>query len=305
MLSETLMGCPVSTPINKDFHPWRTSSSLGHREPLGSRARALSRYVRSLFHLSVSAFEGAHVTLDDLARLVATPPIEYRPELRWWLAEGLHTDQTPRLRDRHRSPPGVRRLGIPRHGRGRGRPLPVRLGFGGVGARPQIVVEETTKRGMSVSFTSGTNWSNANLPTITPERPAAAKELNFVFEDLQAGTARTGPLPRIDLDQEPPPAAASRPTANGSLMRRRTDSAGCGTGKTTGGKTSACKTSVGDFGRQLGRRRNPDDCRGPRTRLPDPRGETNHRDHPDRGRYRPARGLEGHPSGGPGNLRHW
>lgn len=36
------------------------------------------------------------MTLDDLAPLVATPPIECRPELRWWLAEGLHTDETLR-----------------------------------------------------------------------------------------------------------------------------------------------------------------------------------------------------------------
>ena len=48
----------------------------------------------------------------------------------------------------------------------------------------QIVVEETTKRNMSVSFTSGTNWSNANLPTIDADHPAAAKELDVVSEDL-------------------------------------------------------------------------------------------------------------------------
>jgi hypothetical protein len=32
--------------------------------------------------------------MDDLIRLINDPPIEYRPELRWWLAEGLHTDET-------------------------------------------------------------------------------------------------------------------------------------------------------------------------------------------------------------------
>ncbi|MBD0324460.1 MAG: hypothetical protein ICV72_13900, partial [Aldersonia sp.] len=63
----------------------------------------------------------------------------------------------------------------------------------------QIVVEETTKRNMSVSFTSGTNWSNANLPTIDPEHPAAAKELNVTIEDLPGGTSRSGALPRVDL----------------------------------------------------------------------------------------------------------
>ncbi len=67
----------------------------------------------------------------------------------------------------------------------------------------QIVVEETTRRNMSVSFTSGTNWSNANLPTIDPDHPAAAKELDLVSEDLPGGTSRSGALPRIDLAAEP------------------------------------------------------------------------------------------------------
>ena len=143
------------------------------------------------------------MTMDDLIALLKSPPIEYRPELRWWLAEGLHTDKTLRyeIDTAHR------------------------LGFGGMeflamdesnidharygwGAEEwvhdsQIVVEETTKRNMSVSFTSGTNWSNANLPTIDPDHPAAAKELDLVSEDLQAGTSRSGVLPRIDLTAQP------------------------------------------------------------------------------------------------------
>ena len=143
------------------------------------------------------------MTMDDVVRLLANPPIEYRPELRWWLAEGLHTDETLRFEidTAHR------------------------LGFGGMeflamderavdharygwGAEEwvhdsQIVVEETTRRNMSVSFTSGTNWSNANLPTIDPDHPAAAKELDLVSEDLPPGTSRSGALPRIDLTAEP------------------------------------------------------------------------------------------------------
>ena len=115
------------------------------------------------------------MSIDDLARRLQDPGIEFRPEVRWWLAEGLHTDETLRyeIEAAHR------------------------LGFGGTeflamdegaidhtrygwGAEEwvhdsQIVVEETTARGMAVSFTSGTNWSNANLPTIDPDHPAAAK----------------------------------------------------------------------------------------------------------------------------------
>ena len=139
------------------------------------------------------------MSIEAIARLVASPAIEYRPEVRWWLAEGLHTDQT------------LRREIEAAH----------RLGFGGMeflamdeaaidhsrygwGSEEwvhdsQIVVEETTARGMAVSFTSGTNWSNANLPTIDPDHPAAAQELNVVGETLAGGTARRGPLPRVDL----------------------------------------------------------------------------------------------------------
>lgn len=143
--------------------------------------------------------------LSRLSELVSQPAIEYRPEVRWWLAEGLHTDETLRheVAEAHR------------------------LGFGGMeflamdeagvdhsrygwGAEEwthdsHIVVEETTKRGMAVSFTSGTNWSNANTPTITPDELAAAQELDVVIEELAAGESRSGALPRIDLDAPLPP----------------------------------------------------------------------------------------------------
>src|SRR5919112_1559788 len=140
------------------------------------------------------------MSVDDLARLIAEPGIEFRPELRWWLAEGLHTDETLR----------------------REIDAAYRMGFGGMeflamdeeaidhsrygwGAEEwvhdsQIVVEETTKRNMSVSFTSGTNWSNANLPTIDADHPAAAQELDVVSEGVAGGSSRRGALPRVDLD---------------------------------------------------------------------------------------------------------
>lgn len=139
--------------------------------------------------------------LDRHREALRHPPIEFRPELRWWLAEGLHTDRTLRFEI----------------------DAAHRLGFGGMeflamdeqaidharygwGSEEwvhdsQIVVEETTARGMSVSFTSGTNWSNANLPTIDPDHPAAARELNVVVEDV-AGAGRSGALPRIVLDAQ-------------------------------------------------------------------------------------------------------
>ena len=158
------------------------------------------------------------MSIDDLARRLQDPGIEFRPEVRWWLAEGLHTDETLRyeIEAAHR------------------------LGFGGTeflamdegaidhtrygwGAEEwvhdsQIVVEETTARGMAVSFTSGTNWSNANLPTIDPDHPAAAKELDVVVETLAGGASRTGALPRIDL--EAPPAESVIPGHRGVIREQ-------------------------------------------------------------------------------------
>ena len=125
------------------------------------------------------------MTMDDLARLIANPPSSTVPSC----AGGSPRGCTP-----------TRRCGYEID-------TAHRLGFGGMeflamdegdidhsrygwGAEEwvhdsQIVVEETTKRNMSVSFTSGTNWSNANLPTIDPDHPAAAKELDVVSEDLR------------------------------------------------------------------------------------------------------------------------
>ena len=127
------------------------------------------------------------------------PGSEYRPYIRWWLAEGLHTDETLKME--------IEQLD--------------RTGFGGVeflameepGADSKLygwgseewvhdthtIVRETTEHGMAVSMTSGTNWSNANLITITPDDDAASKELDFAVEELAAGASRSGPLARAEL----------------------------------------------------------------------------------------------------------
>ncbi|HEY0238388.1 MAG TPA: glycosyl hydrolase [Friedmanniella sp.] len=136
---------------------------------------------------------------DEFEQLIQDPPIEYRPELRWWLAEGLHTDATLRseVEAAHRLGFG----GMEFLAMDEGAIDHARYGWGSEEwvHDSQIVVEETTRRNMSVSFTSGTNWSNANLPTIDADHPAAAQELDVVVEDLAGGSTRNGALPRIDL----------------------------------------------------------------------------------------------------------
>src|SRR5215203_2377925 len=44
---------------------------------------------------------------------------------------------------------------------------------------------------------------DANLPTIDPDHPAAAKELDVAIEDLPAGASRDGALIRVDPNVRP------------------------------------------------------------------------------------------------------
>lgn len=122
------------------------------------------------------------------------PGIEYWPEVRWWLAEGSHTDETLRNEIQMLYNFGfgaVEFLAMPDNG--------VDTTLYGWGAEEwihdtRIVLEEVTKRGMGASMTSGANWSNANLPTISPDDKASSKELDFTCETIQAGQQRTGEL---------------------------------------------------------------------------------------------------------------
>ena len=103
------------------------------------------------------------------------PDVEFRPEVRWWLAEGFHTDQTLKndISMIYDSGFGaVEFLAMDEPG--------ADSSLYGWGSEEWVhdshtVMREATDRNMGVSMTSGTNWSNANLITITPDDKAAAK----------------------------------------------------------------------------------------------------------------------------------
>lgn len=123
----------------------------------------------------------------------------YRPEVRWWLAEGFHTDET--LKN------DVKLL----HEAGFGGAEFLAMGEPGADSSvygwgseewvhdSHLVIDQVTKHGMGASVTSGTNWSNANLTTITPDDKAAAKELDFTAETVKAGETRKGILETCSL----------------------------------------------------------------------------------------------------------
>ncbi len=128
-----------------------------------------------------------------------TPEKKYRPEVRWWLAEGFHTDETLKKEIQDLDETGfgaIEFLAMDEPG--------CDPSLYGWGAEEWVhdshtVVEETTRRGMGVSMTSGTNWANANLINITPDDKAASKELDYTAATVKAGETWSGKLPECEL----------------------------------------------------------------------------------------------------------
>ena len=120
------------------------------------------------------------------------PDKQYRPEVRWWLAEGFHTDETLKKEIQDLDETGfgaIEFLAMDEPGCD-----PALYGWGAEEwvHDSHIVVEETTKRNMGVSMTSGTNWANANLINITPDDKAASKELDYTVVTVKPGETWEG-----------------------------------------------------------------------------------------------------------------
>lgn len=135
----------------------------------------------------------------NIFKEIEKPDAKYWPDVRWWLAEGLHTDKTLKkeIQDLYETGFGaVEFLAMEEPG--------ADSKLYGWGSEEWVhdshtIVEETTKRGMGVSMTSGTNWSNANLITITPDDKAAAKELDYIVEKVKSGETIDGEIKKPDL----------------------------------------------------------------------------------------------------------
>ena len=135
----------------------------------------------------------------DIKKTLKHPDIQYWPDVRWWLAEGFHTDETLKkeIAELHEGGFGaVEFLAMEEPG--------ADSKLYGWGSEEWVhdsetVIRETTKRNMGVSMTSGTNWSNANLIGITPDDRCAAQELDYVAETVPAGSQWKGTLKKPEL----------------------------------------------------------------------------------------------------------
>lgn len=127
----------------------------------------------------------------------------FRPDVRWWLAEGLNTDETLKKNIQEISDLGfgaAEFLAMPEPGADS-----TVYGWGSDEwtSDTQLIIREATRLGLGFSLTSGAHWASANLPDTyvwggepyTPDNKAAAKELDYATVLLASGEHFSGKLP--------------------------------------------------------------------------------------------------------------
>ncbi len=123
------------------------------------------------------------------------PDISTRTDLRWWMASGLHTDET------------IREEICAMHDAGFGGVELCQLADSNINETlygygsdqwendVKLILRTVLGTGMSVSLTSGAGWSCANVPGLDPDSQQANQCVVLISEDLGAGQTRKGPLP--------------------------------------------------------------------------------------------------------------
>ena len=161
--------------------------------------------------MTVSSSENPFI--QKLHDMFVEPEIKYWPEVRWWLPSGFNTDRTliKNVQELYDSGFGAAEFiarGAVADVDAPGSTGAARYHWGSPewNNDSQLIMKETSSRGMGFSITSGTNWGNANLPNTwawskdggsrySPDSRAAAKELNFATVNVAAGTQFDDVLP--------------------------------------------------------------------------------------------------------------
>lgn len=137
--------------------------------------------------------EGASF-LNQLNANYNKPKQSYATEVRWWLPEGGHTDETIKEEINMMYEQGFTGFEL------------CQLNEAGVDADVygygseswahdvKVAIQEAAKLGMSVGLTSGTNWTHANIPGLDPNSEAAGQEIGISIENVAAGQKNQGTL---------------------------------------------------------------------------------------------------------------
>lgn len=126
----------------------------------------------------------------------ADSEIEYRTEVRWWMAEGGHTDQTLEEEVRAMYDAGFRGVELCQLNESS-----LDASVYGYGSEQwnhdfHVVLNKALDLGMTVGITSGTNWNTTNVPGLDPDSQAAMQGVFATSELVEGGASISGPAPR-------------------------------------------------------------------------------------------------------------
>ena len=125
----------------------------------------------------------------------ARPEISYRTEVRWWMAEGAHTDETLLEEIQAMYDAGFRGMELCEQVDTAVAETDYGYGSDQWDHDLKLVLNKALDLGMTVSLTSGTNWATANIPGLDPQSQAASQMVFSVEEYFKAGKVKDGPVP--------------------------------------------------------------------------------------------------------------
>ena len=123
----------------------------------------------------------------EIERRYTAPSIDSRSEVRWWMAEAGHTDETIRAEIQAMYDGGFR--GVELCAQGEDEISETDYGYG------SAQWDHDLKLAMTVSLTSGTNWATANVPGLDPHSQGASQIVVDIVEYIKAGASRSGAIP--------------------------------------------------------------------------------------------------------------
>src|SRR4051812_22639129 len=151
--------------------------------------------------LAVSAAPAGAVDESTITSLkLRDPALASKPEVRWWLSQGAHTDQTIKESVKEIADAGFAGIEFAMLNENRVDATKFAYGSPEWTHDVKLIISEATKYGLGASFTSGTHWATANIPGLDPNAEAANHEVAAGRAEVRQGTT---------LTQVPVPAAAA------------------------------------------------------------------------------------------------
>lgn len=144
---------------------------------------------RSIMSEKISKFES------DLSDKFLTPELSVKTDLRWWMASGMHTNET--IKEEILAMYNAGFSGVELCQLADSMIDESVYGYGGAQWENDVklILNTALDLGMSVSLTSGAGWSTANVPGLDPDTHQANQCIVLFKEELSAGQTRRGALP--------------------------------------------------------------------------------------------------------------